>query len=618
MARPSKHIVSENTPMIPTTSLVASAVRFPGKIPRMHHQAQAGWQRECYRHYAICGEARAAARFFGRALSRAVLRTTREVDGAREVVTDGLTHELLTDLFNGKDGQAQMLESIGIHLTVAGECYLVGRTVTAEDGDGGFIEQGEVWEVVSVLEVKVNGQKWAISYGDGYSDIVLTDDDIVIRIWQPNPAKRMEADSPFRSLLPILSEIEWLTRHIFAQLSSRLAGAGILFLPQGMSFPAPPEVDGQAQEIAGDADLFMKVLGDAMIASIGDPSSPESLIPIVVLAPGELIDKARLMTFWTELDASSKDLRGEAITRFAVGMDLPAEQILGMSSNGGTGGGNSNGVSHWGAWQIEESTIKMFVEPMLDLVVNALAFSYIRPLAPNETDELIADTAALRLRPDRSKESMELWQSGAISTQVMLKENGFDPADMPDDDEIKMHFLRKIAAGSATPEQVEAALEAIGITLNSARYSLEQGPTRETRPDESLEDLETRPRTPGEDAPLMPADPQASLDLALVAACDSLVYRALEKAGNRFLNARTRGKDRDKTIDPFTVHCDQAINGQGPALLADAFSFAPQVLEDLGDAEVLVASLTHYCLWLFEHQKPHSKARMSAFLEATS
>jgi len=43
-------------------------------------------------------------------------------------VEDGTTHELLKDLFNGKDGQAQMLESIGIHLTIAGECYLIGRT----------------------------------------------------------------------------------------------------------------------------------------------------------------------------------------------------------------------------------------------------------------------------------------------------------------------------------------------------------------------------------------------------------------------------------------------------------------------------------------------------------
>ena len=33
-------------------------------------------------------------------------------------------------------------------------------------------------------------------------------------------------------MLPILSEIEYLTRHIFAQVQSRLAGAGVFEIPQ--------------------------------------------------------------------------------------------------------------------------------------------------------------------------------------------------------------------------------------------------------------------------------------------------------------------------------------------------------------------------------------------------
>lgn len=604
MARPKKAeaIVASAIPM-PTNSLVASAVRYPGKVPRVHNLHGQSWQKECYRHYAICGEARAAARFFGRALSRATLDVVREVDGKNEVVTDGSVYDLLGALFNGRDGQAQMLESIGIHLTIAGECYLIGRTVTAQDGDGNEYEQGEVWEVVSVLEVKVQGQQWAISYGDGYTDIPLTDDDVVIRIWQPNPAKRIEADSPFRSLLPILAEIEWLTRHIFAQLTSRLAGAGILFLPQGMTFPPPPERAGKAVATANEADAFMLSLGDAMMKPLENPESPSALIPIIVTAPAESIDKARLLTFWTELDSASKEMRSEAIHRFAVGMDLPSEQIEGMSSNSGTGGGTSNGVSHWGAWQIEESTIKMFVEPMLELVLNAITVGYIHPIEPNATDEIQGNTSALRLRPDRSKESIELWMAGALSTEKMLIENGFDPTDMPNDEELKAYFLRKIASGSATPEQVEAALEELGIPLNSARYSLEQGPTRETRPDPSLEDHPSRPRTPGEDAPVAPS-------AALLAACDGLVYRALEKAGNRIINARTRGKDRDKSLDPFTVHCAQAINGQAPTLLADAFTFAPQVLAGFADADKVVPALDSYITDLFHKQVPHTRDRL--------
>jgi hypothetical protein len=84
-----------------------------------------------------------------------------------------------------------------------------------------------------------------------------------------------------------------------------------------------------------------------------------------------------------------------------------------MSSNGGTGGGTSNGVSHWGAWQIEESTIKPHVEPMLDTVVNALTAGYLRPTTDDLTAYVVYSTAALRLRPDRSKEAFEPVPTGA-------------------------------------------------------------------------------------------------------------------------------------------------------------------------------------------------------------
>ena len=80
-------------------------------------------------------------------------------------------------------------------------------------------------------------------------------------------------------------------------------------------------------------------------------------------------------------------------------MDLPREQIMGMSSNSGTGGGNSNGVSHWGAWQIEESTIKFHIEPMLELICNALTIGYLRPLTEAVDTFVTYNTKKLRLRP---------------------------------------------------------------------------------------------------------------------------------------------------------------------------------------------------------------------------
>jgi hypothetical protein len=565
------------------TALVASATRYPGKMERIYRPRQ-DWQAECYRHYSICGEARFAAKFFGNACSRAVLGVGQYVRGTLNDLTTGPAWEALGELFGGPAGQTQAMNAIGMHLTIAGECYLVGFGAT------------NLWEVVSCVEMQVNGTTWTINYGDGRPPATLNDSDVVIRIWLPSPANQIEADSPFRAMLPILSEIEWLTRHVFAQITSRLAGSGVLMMPQSMTFPPPPAADGQEIATTNDADSFMMSLADAMLKPIEDPGSPSAVVPIVVTAPDDAIDKARLLTFWSELDAESLNLRTEAIRRFALGMDLPPEQVLGMSSNSGTGGGRSTGVSHWGAWQIEEATIKMHVEPMLDVIVQALTQTYLQPVT--DSDAVITyDTTALRLRPDRSKEAFELYDRGLISAEATRRENGFSEDDRPTADEFQLWLLTKLASGSATPEQVEAAVRALGVNLGNTP-SL-QAPTRETPQPPSLEEHPTRPRTPAESS-------------ALIAACEALVFRALERAGNR-LRATVA---KPPGVPSYETHLFVRSNGSAGRMLEDAWSCAPQVLDGIAEVDKVIPVLDSYCQSLLTEQSPHKRDRLVNWLRA--
>ena len=570
--------------VIPTSSMVASATRYPGKAARIYQPRQ-DWQAECYRHYGICGEARFAAKFFGHSVSRATLFAAEIVAGTTVATPAGPSADLLAALFNGKDGQTQMLDSLGTHLTIAGEAYLVGRQVDGVD----------TWEIVSCLEMVVAGNSWQINYGQGIPVVPLTEEDVVIRIWLPSPAHRIEADSPFKALLPILSEIEWLTRHVFAQITSRLAGSGILIMPQGMTFPPPPEqitAEGTvAAKPANDADSFMATLADAMMSPIEDPSSPSAVVPIVVTAPDDTIDKPRLLTFWSELDSASMGLRNEAIRRFALGMDLPPEQVLGMS---GTSTGASSGtVSHWGAWQVEESTIKLHIEPMLDVIVNALTVGYLRPLT-DDLSVIAYDSTALRLRPDRSKEAFELYDRGLISVEALLRENGFDADDTPDAAQFERWLMIKVASGSATPEQVQAALRMLGVDLGP--IALPEAVPRETRPDRSLEEHPTRPRTPDENA--------------LVAASEALVFRALERAGNRLRQSVAKPPG----VPAYETHLYVQANGTSEKLLEDAWSCAPQVLDGIADCSVVVPVLTSYCVSLMKEQSPHRRDRLVNWL----
>jgi hypothetical protein len=582
--------------VIPSNSMVASAVRYPGKAARIYNPT-GDWQREAYRHYSICGEARASARFFGHALSRAVLGIGSKQDGQVVTETSGPAVDALNELFNGPDGQTQMLEAIGVHLTIAGECYLVGRKVQPDENT----DATEVWEIVSVLEMFVVGNNWSIRYGDNQTEVRLGDDDVVIRIWMPNPARRIEADSSFRSLLPILTEIEYLTKHVFAQVQSRLAGAGVWVLPQSLTFPPPPEVDGKPAAYENEAQGAMLVLGDAMITPIADPSSPTALVPVIFQVPDDQVSNVQPpIHFWTELDAEAKELRREAITRFAIGMDLPPEQILGMSSNSGTGGGRSAGVSHWGAWQIEESTIKMHVEPMLETVTNALTIGYLRPVTGDTNDVVTYDTSALRLRPDRSKEAVEMYDRGVMSMAAMLRENGFPEEDVMSPEELQDWLLRKVASGSATPEMVNAALQQLGVDLGDVG---DQAQTpNESRPPPTLDDHPTRPRTPAEES-----------SITLVAACEGLVYRALERAGNRL----RQNVGKPPGVPSFETHTVVPALGKEALLLDDAWPCATQVLTGIADPAQVIPVLNAYATMLLTTQKKHDRTVLATWLVST-
>ena len=578
--------------VVPSRALVASAVRYSGEVTRIYSPLQE-WQKEAYRHYSICGEARFAAQYYGHALSRCFLEAVEDGPKGPQVLTTGVAPVALKELFNGPEGQSQMLAAIGVHLTIGGECYLVGRTVVNEETE----TKGDVWEVYSALEVVATGKRWTIRQGDGRGDIPLGKDDVVIRIWRPLPGNRLLADSPFRSLLPVLTEIEWLTKHIFAQATSRLASAGILFMPDSMTFPDPPEREGQAEPV-NDADAFMQVFASVVEKSLADEGSMAAKVPIVVTAPEDSIDKARLMHFWSDLDKESQGMRSGAITRFALGMDLPAEQVLGMASNPGTGGGNSNGVSHWGAWQIEEATIKMHIEPMLELICSALTVGYLR-IQTDGDERLRANTTNLRLRPDRSKEALELYDRGLLSEAALLREVGFDEKDGLDDDDKKQWLIRKIASGSATPDQVGAALRLLGVDLPVETPP--QGPPpeapRESRPDPSLEEHPVRPSTPEQ--------------TALLAASNALVFRALERAGNRL---RSSVGQPETPCRAFEVHTVIRANGTAQRMLVDAFDSAEQVLDGLADHVKVVPVLESYCTALMGEQSPHERERLEEWM----
>jgi hypothetical protein len=542
-------------------------------------------------------------------LSKAVLFASVKKAGKRKQVKTGPAVEIMEGLFIDDDGRAEMLRQIGIHMTVAGELYVVSYPNPDEFG-----EAGDVWEIATPAQVnKVDGGKWRVN--NKVLDID-PDDVLVIRIWRPDPEKPWQAISPAQAVLPILGEIYGLTQHVAAQIDSRLAGAGILLVPSEMTFPPPPPVEGAEQREANDAEDLMRVLAEAMQTSIQNREDASALVPIVIKAPYEAIAAIKHLTFWTELDEHAIALRNEAIRRLALGLDIPPEVLQGQSES-----------THWSAWAADESTIKAHAEPLLKLVTTALAAGYLRPLLSDEgiTSDTLrafsidADTSEMRLRPNRSTEALELYDRGELNGESLRRETGFGEEDAQTDQDRIAFYLRKVASGSTTPELVEAALRALGVELEVPQL-VDQLPTgTEGRPAPSLEDhpvtgipdpgVSERRRQARErgDVPSSLPENRAA---ALIAACEQVVVRALERAGNKLKN-KMQVKPTCAAVDiyKFVKSEDTAF------LLDDAWSHVAAIAERHHIPTLwLEGVLDNYCTQLLKDRTPHTFNTFSTYM----
>lgn len=583
-------------PVIPSRSLIASAHRYEGgKVERIWRPTLA-WQKDAWDQYDLCPELRAASNWIANALSRCII-TAGEVDQLGRIIgsEDAKTQDALNKLFGGSDGQASLLASFGLHLTVAGECYLVGRIPT--DSTGKALTKSMVWEVVGILEMEVNGNSWSIKDGEGAGSrsVPLKDTDTVIRIWKPHPKRRMEADSPIKALLPTLTEIELYSRHIFAQLTSRLAGSGIMFLPASVEFPGVQEEDKAA--------AFMKLLSDHMMAPLNDPGNAASLVPIIAIVSDESIDKIKeAIHFWSPFDEKVIESRKVAVLRFCTGMDMPPELIQGMTSGASKSGGTGTGASHWTAYQISEEAIKLHLEPLLEVITSSLAIGYIRPVTNNPLAAGVYDTNALKLQPDRSKEAMELFDRGLINVESLFMYLGFKDSDRAKDEDFKKFLAGRVASGSATPDQVAWGLGYLG--LDGVPDGLGQQPVHPGTNQAPTPSLEGHP---SRGAPS--ANALESLAL-LTAASEPMVLRALERVGNRL---RSRGHKPPDT-PAHEVYLFAECKGSTDDLLSEAWAMVPTVCEGLADPTKVTLALNSYTEMLLNTQSKHSRQTLTKYL----
>ncbi len=567
-------------------ALVAAGISYPGLLPKGRRRApvqKKAWQREAWEMFEAVGEFGFGMVWQSNVCSRArFVVKKRKADGTLEALPPSHKGVLaLNELTGGPEGQGEFIRMGTLHLGVAAECYLVNRALTEEDSPLRKITAGAyVWEVVGTEEINDQGGVWSLNYENGRV-VTLGESDTVIRIWMPHPRNRFNAFSLSKSALPILREIVGFDRHISAQQDSRLTGNGMVLFPAEMNIKPPQSWDGSTDYTT--ADIVTAIFVDAAMASKDIAGTAADQVPITMSPPGEFIDKIRHIKFWTEFDDKVITGRNNSLIRLATTIDLPKEVV--------TGTGDMN---RWGAWQVEESSIKVHIEPKLEMLAGLITREYLQPATNDETLVVTVDTAVLRLRPNRSKEALELNDRGILGDEATLRETGFDPdSDGMSEPEFERWLLRKMISASWSPVQAQAAALKLGVDLGIP-LPQDDAP-REARPTPSLQDHPTQePPEKSISDGTAPRPDEVGLAASATPVCAAmLAYRAMERAGNRL---RTLSANKpDASLAAHSVHTKvKVFPDRMESLLEHAWATA----ETFGTSPVEIERAKNYCRFL--------------------
>jgi hypothetical protein len=394
---------------------------------------------------------------------------------------------------NSPQQRAQMVTRAAINLFVPGDGWFVGTPPWVEDtlnpkaqpSDAGLIqgpaatqdEEGQqldlttlTWRFLSTAEVEFDksSDDVTIRVEDSAKGRWKGDPDriLMFRCWRPDPFEFWMSDSPTLSALPICRQLVDLMGAMGAQLLSRIAGAGILLVPQSAEDAVKATRGAASADEGSDVSPFIEAMLEAMTTAIQEPDSVVRVAPVVFTVPDNTIEMFKHLTFSTELDKQYDVLEEKKIRRLALSLDADPEVLLGVG-----------GLNHWGAWLVQEDTVTTHVEPPLAVICDAVTTQYIWPVL--EAGEMDTEEARryvvwysvehMIVRPNRFADAKDAHTANALSDEALRKYGGFDEDDAPQDYDpvvaMVLEMLRQAPSLAQTPgipvlvEQLRAVVE---------------------------------------------------------------------------------------------------------------------------------------------------------------
>lgn len=422
------HIVSTNGSSALTAAAVVRNVRSLVESRVNLVTSSTSWQRELWDYYETCGEYGLAVNWRSSMISRVRLRAAEirpELDEPT-IVDSGPAADLVNELFGDVGTQAESMATLSTYLDIPGEGFLVGerrggsqtyRTYSADE----IRARGRTYEVID--ELSMPGR---IRWRD------LSADSLITRVWRPHRRLRHEPYSPGKAARSAIRELELVNRHIQAQYLSRLASAGMIVLPDELTFPTREEFDNAPDPFVAEWIATAK-------QAIETPGTAAAVVPIPMRVPAEYVDKVQHIDFTLKIDDKIIEKRESARRRLAGIINVPTELLFEAGS-----------INHWGLWQLEESGVKTYITPDVELIVSALTTGYLRPRLTTMGEDpskwvVWYDASEIISRPDASENVFKAYDRLEITGRAVRRTIGVDEDDKPTTSEIQEMALKKLA-----------------------------------------------------------------------------------------------------------------------------------------------------------------------------
>lgn len=412
--------------------------------------ARRPWQDMSWSFYRTMPEVRYPANYKGNCLSRFVLRVgvlDPDDPTAPPSIPEGKKKSELVRVaedamasFDGPQGGApEILKRYSINMDIAADGWLGGT----DQPDGlGDTELG--WEFISIRELTFDtydGRERAFRdpVGDGQVDssnpaFLVPEMGFWRRFWNSHPERSQQADGPLESLREECEQLKALNESITARIVSRLAMAGLLYLPNSISMPLKPQNPSEQAELANDP-LIVNLIG-YIEESMRNRGTAAGALPVLLRGPDDAGEKIRHIVLDNSLDQTEMALRAELRETIVMGQDLPNEVQTGLGSS-----------NHWSAWSIADSTVRNHLQPSADRFADGLTKVFLRPMVKKmwgddvPMDELrrivvVADGSGAISRPNEAEDGRQLSDRAVISDTALRTRSGASEQEAPTDEEM--------------------------------------------------------------------------------------------------------------------------------------------------------------------------------------